>query len=183
MILETSIIEQLYCCLFSLVYGMLSGVLYDAFRIFYMCAGIRFSKESLKGASVLNKVLLSVFDVIFSLFVTVGFVILAYAFAYGKFRLVYVLCAVFGALSYMLTLGRLVSFTAELIVKWIKKLLKLILTVLLKPFVLSSRLLVSCFRKMYIRYASPIFRKLSYKRDVSRVERIIKNKLQDYIKL
>ena len=126
--MEIYIKDQLVSCLAFLVLGILFGILYDIFRI--LCLFIHRDVNERDGNSnaentrrnlcLTERIFRFICDIIFGVAVSVLFSVVSYAFSYGQFRMASLICASAGFAAYILTVGRLVMFSADKLVHAVK---------------------------------------------------------------
>ena len=131
MILEFSLREQLFCCAVSALVGVFYGISYDTVRVVYMIAGI--DPHEKKKTSVISNTLVAFVDLVFMVAVSTVFAVVMYAFAYGKFRFIFGICALAGFLGYNRTLSKIVIFLLRKLIAAIKTSIRFILRLILYP--------------------------------------------------
>lgn len=139
--MEIFIQKQLINIVYSLIIGLIFGGLYDIIRIVHIFCGIASysgERHKMKEGAV-PFVLFFLLDAVYMLTVTVLFSIFIYAFESGNYRWYLLAGVIFGMLLYFLTVGRLMMFFAESIVRFLRMIFRLIIA---KPL---------CFIGRYVR--------------------------------
>ncbi len=167
----------------SLILGVLFGVLYDVFRVLkcLLCVARygdkrRFARVYSRGVydifpstprGAVAYALTAVFDVLFSIAVTVSFVLFLYAFNFGKFRWFILVCCAAGFLTYHVSLGRLVIKGVDAA----SDLLRLVFNLLLFAAALPFRYLYRVFAKICSVLIAPALNKIKSRIDKRRNRR------------
>ncbi len=134
--MEISVAEQMQMFLFSILFGLFLGALFDAFRI------LRLALPSGKAAVFLE-------DSIFLILAAILTFLFIYKTNFGDIRFYLLLGTILGALLYYFTIGILVMKSARAVIKFVKKFILAVLKVILKPL-----------RKIYW-FFSPFFKKIT----------------------
>ncbi len=137
MILDFSVKDQLLCCLFSAITGVIFGILYDAVRVIYMIAGI--DPHDKKKMNAVPYALVVFFDLAYMAAVSLAFSVVMYAFAFGKFRVAFGICCLAGFILYYRTLSKIVILLFRKLISSVKTALKFILRIILYPIKLSLK--------------------------------------------
>lgn len=126
MILSELKIGQTEYFFLSILLGVLLGVLYDVFRLVRL---------------VLPKKSVIIFfeDILFCMSATVCFLLLVFNAGSGQIRGFAVFGTLFGFATYYKTLGKLVFKANELILGFLKKILKWLVKTLTSPFVVAAK--------------------------------------------
>ena len=140
---------------YSLIFGMSAGVFNDANRI----ARIAFAMRKTSGGQKKNcarKIyetagifLISIQDILLFAYIGVGVVILNYYLNRGMFRIYSIAAAAIGFVIYYFTIGRVVMFFAERIIRALRFAIVWILNVVTAPVRLIFRLLLHAAKKLF----------------------------------
>lgn len=140
---------------YSLIFGMSAGVFNDANRI----ARIAFAMRKTSGGQKKNcarKIyetagifLISIQDILLFAYIGVGVVILNYYLNRGIFRIYSIAAAAIGFVIYYFTIGRVVMFFAERIIRALRFAIVWILNVVTAPVRLIFRLLLHAAKKLF----------------------------------
>ncbi len=134
MIFEFSSFGDTKYFVFSLMLGVFLGVVYDVFRL------VRIVLPK-------NNTVIFFEDIIFCLFATFSFLLLAFNFGSGRIRGFAAAGTVVGFSLYYSTLGKLVYKANERIISFIKRIIKCLLKAIKKPFVLAFGWMIKKVRK------------------------------------
>lgn len=108
--MEISIQNQLIIIVYSFILGLIFGAEYDIIRI----------ASLLLGQIRLKKGIVFLLDFAYMLSVTAACSVFAYCFNNGMMRLFFMIPMGLGFLAYYNTVGRVVMFFSETLVKWIR---------------------------------------------------------------
>lgn len=169
MILEFSIKAQLICCLVSAVTGVFFGLLYDALRVIFMLTGIDPHEKKL---IVFQRIAVAILDLIFMAVISIIFAVVMYAYAYGKFRVVFGICCLAGFIVYNKTLSRVVIFLLHKIITAVKAAIRFVLSLLLYPVKLICKYTVKLVTFAYNVALSPILSQVKYRFDILQFNKI-----------
>ena len=140
---------------YSLIFGISAGVLNDANRIIRIALGMQGSKQKSKKRrlySAVSIIFIGVQDVLLFAYMGVGVVILNYYLNRGIFRIYSIAAAAVGFALYYFTLGRVVMFFAERIVRALRFVISWILKIVTAPFRFVLRLLLRCVKKLFEKF-------------------------------
>jgi spore cortex biosynthesis protein YabQ len=119
-LLGISVSQQTIAFLTACIFGMALGAIYDVFRIFRI-------------AITCGKIVVFIQDIIFFvLSATLSFLLMLYTNT-GEIRLFYILGELIGFCIYYFTIGILVYKSAKAVVEFIKKILRVVFRLILKP--------------------------------------------------
>lgn len=145
--------------LYSAAIGVFLGVVYDFFRIRRKAYDLRKKRT---GGKISGLEYIRVFfeDILFSLIASVVFVIFIFHMNSGRVRGIAFLGALFGFFVYRATLGRLVMFLSEAIIKLICRIFGWIFGHVFRPlFGILKKLFVSPLIKIYDKLDSVLYMK------------------------
>ena len=121
--MEYGIPEQLLGCLSTFVFGGLAGIIYSFFKFIRMLFGVEpdADRTVCRKRSFGRNAVLFITDLLFSATVAVLYSAVLFAYAYGRDRLVFFACAVFGFTAYHFSAAKLIdpalAFSVRLIGK------------------------------------------------------------------
>lgn len=133
--MEISVASQTYTFLMSIVFGALLGIFYDIFRI------IRIAFKT-------GRIAIFIEDAIFFTISAVLTFIFIFAVNSGEVRFFILFGILAGAVIYYYTLGSLIFRSAKIIIKYVKKLIRAVLRIILRPFYLIYKLIRPVFKKI-----------------------------------
>lgn len=120
--MEIFIEKQLISIVYSLILGLIFGAAYDIIRIIHIICGIAsyFGGEKRTRKGVLPFVIFFLLDLLFVLAVIPAFSVFVYWTNYGDFRWYLIAGAALGFTAYYLTLGRVVMYFSETVVRFLR---------------------------------------------------------------
>jgi len=186
--------ELLLATVYSLVLGTFFGASYDIIRIFRVLLGVssygkRKTFEKAYGSSLINYfshlrirkldgLIMFLTDMIFSLFVTLCFVLFLFSFNHSIFRWFILLFTVLGFLIYYFTVGKIVILFSQEIAAFIFLVLNVILHLIIVPVkkICSFLKLIfnATFSKLYAYVKNAIDRKKKKRYTVKCTEELSK---------
>ena len=160
----------------AVILGLALGVLYDAVRIVKCLLCVvkygstrRFARVYDKGvydifpkknSGVASYVLTAIFDILFSLAVTISFVLFLYAFNHGIFRWFILLSCIAGFAAYHVTLGRLLIRITDAASDALRLIINISVYVLFLPFVYVARLASKLYSALFAPAVNKIARRI-----------------------
>lgn len=165
--------------LYSLIFGISAGVVCDLNRIVRIALGIgRGARSSKKrGAqrifSAASILFVALGDILLFAYMGVGVVILNYYLNRGIFRIYSIAAAAVGFVLYYFTIGRLVMFFAERIIRVLRLAIVWILRIVTAPVRLVLRLLLRGAKKLSEKFCLALA-----KRKIMRYNKIKKEELR-----
>ncbi len=181
--MPVSMTMLLRASLYAVILGILFGAAYDVIRISRVFLGVstygekaRFNriynntfKDMLdfKRISILDGVFVFTGDLIYSLFVTVSFVLFLFAFNYGIFRWFILVCSVLGFFAYYFTVGKLIIYFSKELSDLIKLIVNLIIFVVLQPL----KLIIVSLKYVYRHTAEVLLKRIKCTIDIKKKKR------------
>lgn len=149
----SSLREQGIIILYSLLFGVGIGIIYEFFRFlrvfFTFSAQKRTNKHIfLKNIGIFFQIIL---DLLFSIVYTILVVIFIYGANDGKIRYYLLLFAVIGFALYYFTVGRLISAAENFLASLVYKVLSALFRLIKKPFDCAARKSASRRAKRYFK--------------------------------
>lgn len=147
---------------YSLLFGISAGVVGDVNRIIRIALGMRNTNwESKKrGArrlySAASIIFIAVGDILLFAYMGVGIVVLNYYLNRGIFRIYSIAAAAVGFLLYYFTVGRVVMFFAERIIRALRFVISWIVRIVTAPFRFFLRLLLRAAKKLFEKFCFAI---------------------------
>lgn len=126
--------EYFFC---SFILGVFLGAVYDVFRL------VRIVLPK-------NKVLIFFEDILFCLISATAFLLLAFNVGSGRIRAFAGIGTIGGFSGYYLTIGKLVYKANEIIISFIKRVIKYIFVFVKKPFVFVFEKQKAAYKRRYI---------------------------------
>lgn len=120
--MEILIEKQLISVAYSLILGLIFGAAYDIIRMIHIICGIASYSGREKSAKkgIIPFSLFFIFDLVYAVFIGVAFSVFVYFANYGDFRWFLMAGTVVGFAAYHLTLGRVVMYFSEAVVRFLK---------------------------------------------------------------
>lgn len=177
--MEVFLSYRLEACLAAVIFGVGAGVLYDVLRICYMAFGINYNGK--KRGKVSFAVCI-IFDLLYSLIVSLGFAVLTYAFSSGKLRLEVYFFSILGFAAYNLSVGKLVMLCARQIISILKRVFRFIIKVILAPIFLLVRGLKLLCRWLYRNTFGLCIKKITHSASRARLNKLMNEKLPDSVR-
>ena len=178
---------------YSFLFGMSAGAFNDINRIIRGFLGVRYSKKSFdklytielpfvgalsrsdeetKTKKKLLGVLIFLQDILWSVYIGYGTVILNYYLNRGQFRLYTIVAVLAGIAAYYFTVGRLVILLSEAIIFFIKASLKILLWLISRPFVVIGGRIIKGVKKLCKKISSAIAKKKNIRYNKKRREEL-----------
>ena len=120
--MEIFLEKQLINIAYSLILGLIFGIIYDIIRIMYILCGIM-SYSGEKRGMVRGRIpflIFFVFDLLYMITVTVLYSLFNYARNNGSFRVFILAATVCGFVLYYFTVGRVVMFVSDAVVRFLR---------------------------------------------------------------
>lgn len=163
--MEIQIQNQLINILYSLLLGLIFGAGYDIIRIVQMMLiGFR-----------LRTVLVFLIDLMFMAVICCGVSVFCYAFEHGRWRLYVLLSMGTGFTVYLCTIGRIVMFFSDALIRWLRVLFHY---AVVKPIRFLLRQIRAVFCRVFRCTVKVIFCRIAdakRKRYTERQKRMLKN--------
>ena len=180
----------------AFVLGLISGLVYDIFRIVKIAVGVcnfgrrgTFAKVYARGLKnvfpdsrgrVFSLIVTFFCDVLFFIIASVMFVLFLYVFNYGTFRALFLIAAVAGFISYRSSVGRIVLGSAGMISDLIRLIFNLITAAVRAPLVFLLRIIKKALRATVWRAMKKIKGNID-KRRMRRYTLLCTKRLSDFI--
>lgn len=154
--------EQLTYILYSVIYGLFVSLIYTLIKI----VRIATLTDKSKVNSVISEILfIHILDIIYFTFIGVTFSIFVYTFNHGRIRWYLVLGAVFGFWIWYNSIGRLIMFISEYVVRALKSFTSLLIYVIMMPV----RLMIRPLRMLWLHYK----RKIVHSFEMKKIKKLI----------
>ncbi|MDD6800329.1 MAG: spore cortex biosynthesis protein YabQ [Firmicutes bacterium] len=129
----------------SIILGAFFGLIYDIFRIRRIAAA---PSSPRKGGKLSPEAVLIFFeDIVFSIFASVAFILFTYVMSRGIIRAYSVICTGVGFAVYYFTLGRLTAKIAAAATAIIRRIIKSLLAIIMKPLIFAAKRAGKIIRK------------------------------------
>lgn len=188
--MEISSLKLAELLIFSFVFGLCLGFFNDFNRIIRVFFGARYSSkdysklydffkiknktynETTKFTTFLFKIIIIIQDVLFSLSVGCGTVLLIYCYNDGRFRLFTPLAIILGFFLYYFSVGKLVMLVSEPIAVFIKELLERILHLTFIPIKSVSKATLKVISKLYYLIKKHLAKRMNIRYNIKEVKRL-----------
>ncbi len=158
--------------LYSILFGVCAGAFYDLFRILRIA---RKPKERTKEAGRVlmlgDDILCFVSDMIYWLVLAAAYSIFIYREAEGRLRIGSLLCAAAGFLCWHFTIGRLIIFLADRIIRLIRLIFGFVLSVTLVPLLRLLRFIGQRLCALFSAVFGRVYHRFAVKRELSLASR------------
>ncbi len=158
--------------LYSIVFGVCAGAFYDLFRILRIARKPKERKrEAGRFLRLGDDILCFVSDMIYWLVLAAVYSIFIYRESEGRLRIGSLLCAAAGFLCWHFTLGRLIIFLADRIIRLIRLVFGFVLSVTLVPLLRLLRFIGRRLSALFSAVFGSVYHGFAVKRELSLASR------------
>lgn len=178
--MEISIAEQLISCAAFAALGVFGSFLYSIVRLL-LTVLIGTPDDDGFYTRSLPRLVEAIFDVLMGVFAAIAIATVAYAFSYGRNRVVNFLSFGVGFAAFAVTFGRILTSVAGVISTIIRRALSVTIGFLMRPPAALLSLIARLTVMLYSHTVGALASHVSICRNRRKIENIINNKFEAYV--
>ena len=151
----------------SLIFGLFAGALFDLFRIMRIAGRSRSSVPTSRLFRYGDGLFCFIADMIYWLLLAAAYSVFIYHQSYGRLRIGALLCVGIGFLAWHYTVGRLIILAADRIIAFVRKLLRFIISITVKPLFRAIAFPVRKVSGIFNRIFSALYHSYAARRELS----------------